>query len=154
MPGPHWQQGRRSGWWHLSLFIWGCFLSEGSFFLPICFAWISLTKDQFLQLVGDASGAPRFGGWLFGSGVLAPCEFSGGWHVRSSVQEWNRAVFGAKGLFSRIVLCACMLLPVLSRALPMPIYTVLVWAQVSHRGDWSRLCLRTGEKAESWLLHP
>lgn len=61
---------------------------------------------------------------------------------------------GAKGLFSRIVLCACMLLPVLSRALLMPIYTVLVWAQVSHRGDWSRLCLRTGEKAESWLLHP
>lgn len=38
-----------------------------------------------------------------------------------------------------IALCACMHLPVFSRALPMPMNTILFWVQVSCTGAWLRL---------------
>jgi len=45
-------------------FCFNFFLSKGSVFWLLCFAGTFLTKDQFLQLVGDPSGALHFVGWL------------------------------------------------------------------------------------------
>lgn len=136
----------------------GGFLSDGSVFLLICFAGILLTKDQFLQLVREPSGAPCFVGWLSESGVFS--------HKDLSFQEGGMCVSQYRGetmLYSMqtiflILYCVLACTYLFSvRAFPMPMNKILFWVQVScisassrYDGPW----LYAGERAETWLLHP